>query len=103
MGVKVDKTNNTTRVLSDIDRKLKVALLNKAEAIGFTAQTLAPKLTGTLANSKEIDSISDFAVEVSFNTKYATRRHYENNKNPDTLRYLERAGAIEKAKGLDIR
>jgi hypothetical protein len=103
MGVKVTKVNNTREVIAREQLKIKAALLNKAEDIGFTAQILAPKLTGALANSKEIASISDFGVEVSFNTKYATRRHYENEKHPETVHYLERAGEIESFKGLDIR
>lgn len=103
MANNVKVINNTNKVLADLQRELKAAVLNKAEDIGFTAQMLAPKLTGALVSSREVNINSGISAEVSFNTAYATRRHYENKKNPGSLRYLERAGDIEFAKGLRLQ
>jgi len=100
MSIKVEITNNTRKVLDSIKADTALALLNKAEAIGYTAQILAPQATGALVNSKRVEAVSFDNVQVSFNTAYANRRHYENKKNPQTLEYLKRAGEIEGAKAL---
>lgn len=59
------------------------------------ASILAPKLTRALVNSGRISRAGEAHYRVTFgggNVPYARRRHFENKKNPQTLRYLERAG-----------
>jgi hypothetical protein len=60
-----------------------------------TSQILAPKLTRSLVKSGRIvrKGLAHYAVRYGDRqVPYARRRHYENRKNPQTLRYLERAG-----------
>lgn len=59
------------------------------------AKILAPRDTGALVNSSVIAKEGDGKVSVTFGSsrvRYARRRHFENEKNPHTLKYLERAG-----------
>lgn len=56
---------------------------------------LAPKLTGDLRNSGRVEKNPNGGQSATFgdsSVPYARRRHYENRKNPGTLRYLERSG-----------
>jgi hypothetical protein len=53
---------------------------------------LAPKDTGWLRSTAKVDLKSNGeTVEISFNTPYAKRRHYENNLHPSTRLYLSNA------------
>lgn len=71
------------------------AVLEMATDIDRLAKTLAPKQTGALRKSGKIERLgtADYAVVFGGSrVPYAKRRHYENIANPQTLRYLERAG-----------
>lgn len=55
----------------------------------------APIASGQLIRSGRIARKGIAYYVISFgggSVKYARRRHYENKKNPGTLRYLEKAG-----------
>lgn len=76
-------------------------LVNKAMSIGLEklgtdikkrAIILAPIDTGALRQSAkvEVNTVGD-TVTTSFNTRYAKRRHYENNLHPSTKFYLTNA------------
>ena len=63
------------------------------------ATIYAPVETGNLRNSGRVERITDgYKVKFggssgsSYSVPYARLRHYKNRKNPQTLRYLERAG-----------
>lgn len=59
------------------------------------ATTLAPVETGNLVGSGKINRKGNAHYSVSFGggrVRYARRRHFENRKNPQTLKYLDRAG-----------
>lgn len=77
------------------ERSLDVTVLQMATDIHRTASVLAPKLTRALVKSGRIERIRPAYYRVLFGNRqvpYARRRHFENKKNPQTLRYLERAG-----------
>lgn len=71
-----------------------------ATDIHKVASILAPKDIRNLVNSGRIEKQAgrgEYLVVFGgsgngFEVPYAKRRHYENFKNPQTLRYLERAG-----------
>jgi hypothetical protein len=76
-------------------RQLDVAMLELATTIHRDAGNLAPVLTGALVDSGRVIRHRDGHYSVVFGggqVRYAKRRHYENRRNPHTLRYLERAG-----------
>lgn len=84
-----------SRWLPKTEAGLDKAVLEMATDIDRLAKTLAPKQTGALKKSGRIERLgnADYAVVFGGNrVPYARRRHYENNANPQTLRYLERAG-----------
>lgn len=65
------------------------------DRILMDAVALAPELTGSLKSDARVQVVSDTEVHVKFGdarVPYARRRHFENKKNPQTLRYLQRAG-----------
>lgn len=69
-------------------------LLEMATDIHAKAVILAPHASGALVNSGEITQVNE-GYKIKFGNSrvpYAKRRHYENKKNPQTLKYLERAG-----------
>lgn len=80
-----------------VDALVSKAMQNGLEALGKDiekrAVVLAPKDTGRLRNSVRMDvtTSGQDRVEVSFNTAYARRRHYENNLHPSTKMYLNNA------------
>jgi hypothetical protein len=74
-----------------IDRRV----LEIATDIDRASAVLAPKLTGALVKSKQINRKGIASYTISYGSgsvRYARKRHFENKKNPGTLRYLERAG-----------
>ena len=81
---------------SKVDRLVNQAMVKGLESLGGDvkkrAVILAPVDTGALRQSSmvKVNSSSDI-VEISFNTPYATRRHYENNLHPSTKLYLHNA------------
>ena len=91
----------TVKVSSKADawaRMTKANLDNALRSAGDTvlqrAQLLAPVATGALKRDGRVEKSSG-EVKVKFGdatVPYARKRHYENNKNPQTLLYLERAG-----------
>lgn len=99
MAVRVKFTS--TLSTSWLERKLKQtdrAALMMATDIDQQAKILAPRDMGDLINSGRIEK-KNGSYNVTFggqfggvSVPYAKRRHYENRKNPQTLRYLERAG-----------
>lgn len=82
--------------------------LEMATDIHRFASILAPKDKGTLVKSGRVKRLGAAAYEIvfggtagGFSVPYAKRRHYENKKNPQTLRYLERAGDSVKRSGVE--
>lgn len=78
-------------VEKDIDKNLG----SMAEDIVKLSQRYAPVETSELVTSHRVDrekSTTTTSYYISANTPYARRRHFENRKNPQTRRYLERAG-----------
>ena len=66
----------------------------KAEKTLGRARMLAPALTGALKSDGRVEKISDGYSVVFGDSRvpYARFRHFKNAKNPQTLKYLERAG-----------
>ena len=64
------------------------------ESVKNRAELFAPVLTGALRDNGDV-KLGNLNVVIGFGgleVPYARRRHYENNKHPQTKRYLERAG-----------
>lgn len=74
--------------LEGVTVEMAVDILNRA-------QMNAPKDTGALVRSGRVIKASGRGYTVQFgdnSVRYAFRRHFENNKNPQTLLYLQKAG-----------
>ena len=101
----------STSWLSKTEKNLDNIALQMATDVDRFAKVLAPKDKGNLVNSGRIEKLGLAAYKASFggssggvSVKYAKRRHYENKKNPHTLKYLERAGnAVSKQKDKYIK
>lgn len=106
IDVKVDDRSKAfTRIAQE---NLKNALRAMADSVLIDAQNLAPydpqpkhkhehlKQTGTLTSNGNTFTVSFGSGSV----EYARIRHYENKKNPQTLRYLERAGNAVAKRGI---
>lgn len=81
--------------LPNTERSLDIAVLEMATDIDRVAKQLAPRATGALKKSGRIERLGNADYAITFggsDVPYARRRHYENRKSPQTLRYLERAG-----------
>ena len=95
MPVKVTTNVNWQR---KHQQQQQAGLLRFVTDVHRLATIYAPVETGNLRNSGRIERITDgykvkFGGSIGrFAVKYARRRHYENRKSPQTLRYLERAG-----------
>lgn len=92
MTVKVTTNNNW---MNEELQKQDDALAEIAIDIMNRAQINAPKASNALVRSAKVkrNGESDYSVTFGDNAvKYAKRRHYENKKNPGSLRYLEKAG-----------
>lgn len=75
--------------------RLKNGLSKMGDSVKNRAQLFAPVLTGALKDNGRVWLEGDNSVVIAFGGRsvpYARRRHYENNKHPQTKRYLERAG-----------
>lgn len=100
------KSNLSTTWLAKTMRNADEIALQMATDVDRFAKVLAPKDKGNLVNSARIEKIAEGAFQVifggssgGFSVRYAKRRHYENKKNPHTLKYLQRAGsAVAKQK-----
>ena len=71
-------------------------------AILSQSRALAPYLTGQLRSDGRVEG-SGTDRDVVFGdtrTPYARRRHFENNKHPGTLLYLQRGGDSVAKKGI---
>lgn len=69
------------------------------------AQAYAPVDTGALRGDGRVNREQEGTITVAFgglDVPYARRRHYENNKNPQTKYYLERAGNQIAKQGIDL-
>lgn len=77
------------KTIDDVTAEMAVDILSRA-------QMNAPKDSGALVRSgrvKKADGGKGYTVQFGDNSvRYAYRRHFENNKNPGTLLYLEKAG-----------
>lgn len=75
--------------LDSVTTEMAIDILNRA-------QMNAPKASGALVRSgrvKRADSGKGYTVQFGDNSvRYAFRRHFENQKNPGTLLYLQKAG-----------
>lgn len=79
-----------SKVLKEVD----TGLLEMTTDIHTRSTVLAPKDTRALVNSGRIGKVTG-GYKVTYGSSrvpYARRRHFENKKNPQTLRYLEKAG-----------
>ncbi len=91
MPVKMTINKNWSK---DIERGIKLAVLEMTTDIHRRAVVLAPKDTSALANSGVVEPITD-GYRIKFGSSrvpYARIRHFENKKNPQTLGYLAKAG-----------
>lgn len=92
---RVTVTSRMNQVVDEEHQRMDAALGKWAADTHNTAQRLAPFETGDLRNSGRIERIEQLKWGVSFGNSqvpYARRRHFENQLNPQTLRYLERPG-----------
>lgn len=97
--LQVEREPDMNKIDRAVQQAFSVGLKNLGNGVGKYSMVLAPRLSGDLVRSLRVHT-NDSSVEVSYNTPYATRRHYENRKNPGTKRYLER-GLTAAAKNLD--
>lgn len=88
----------TSRVIQWSVSKVKdldFTVLDMVTDIHRVSSVLAPKDKRNLVNSARIKREGVAHYKVIFgggSVPYARRRHFENEKNPQTLHYLERAG-----------
>lgn len=83
--------------------KIQNALAKMGDSVLHRAQLFAPELTGALKGDGDV-RVGDMNVVIGFgglSVPYARRRHYENNKHPQTKRYLERAGYAVGREGIN--
>ena len=95
MGRRVTVTSRMSEVVAEERDRMDGALGAWAADTHNVAQRKAPHDTGALQNSGRIERHEQLDWSVSFGNRqvpYARRRHFENMLNPQTLRYLERAG-----------
>lgn len=91
----VKMTDNLSAFLQQEAEKQDGAMAEMAIDIMTRAQLNAPKASNALVRSAKVkrNEKNDYSVMFGDNSvKYAKRRHYENKKNPGSLRYLEKAG-----------
>jgi len=76
----------------DIKDKIEKALIQSSLIVQNRAKDIAPYLSWTLKRSISVDysNIKQLYTVVWSNVPYARKRHWENKKNPQTLRYLFR-------------
>lgn len=88
-------TSRIKKWTSDTEKKLDAAVLTMATDIHREAVLMAPRDESALVNSGRIERVKAGFYKIIFGggrVPYAKRRHYENKKNPHTLRYLEKPG-----------
>lgn len=91
MPVKVNIKRGWSR---SIESSINRGLLSLMTDIDTRSKAIAPRDTGALVNSSRIEKLTDgYAIKYgSARVPYARKRFYENKKNPQTRRYLEKAG-----------
>lgn len=92
MGIRI--TSRVKQWESSSMDNLEFALASLSTEIHRIAIMNAPHLNGALQDSGKVERLESMKYQVRFGDSevpYALRRHYENKKNPQTLRYLERA------------
>lgn len=95
LQVKVQKMSKMSAYAKVAEQNLINAVDATGNLILQRARRFAPKLSGELRDSGRSGRRNKDEVVVEFGgerVRYAKRRHFENKKNPHTLRYLERAG-----------
>jgi len=93
MGAKL--RSHMSKFISATERNLDAATLDASTDVMKTSQVIAPKLTRALVKSHKITRVKSAHYRItagSGRVPYARKRHFENKKNPGTLKYLERAG-----------
>lgn len=86
---------HTSQVIKEVHDRTDSASAEIATDILTRAIMNAPKASGALVRSGRLKKVGDSAYTVIFgdnSVKYAYRRHEENKKNPQTLKYLDKAG-----------
>lgn len=81
-------------VLKNIDNRIQLGNKNCAQAIVNNAIMRAPIKTGALRYSGRVEQKKLGEADAVFGggkVPYAYRRHFENNKNPQTRYYLSKA------------
>lgn len=105
-AVKVKFKDNSAQFIDDENKRLSSATEKMCQSVRQLAQILAPVDTGDLRASGRVEREGEVGHSAVFGGQsvkvpYARRRHYENYKNPQTLRYLERAGDAVVKKGIE--
>lgn len=93
MTVKV--TDNLPKWLREEKKRQDAAMQEVANDVLIRARMNAPIDSGKLVASGRVKQLKDGSYTVVFgdgSVKYAQKRHYENKKNPQTTKYLEKAG-----------
>lgn len=87
----IDKSADVEKIET---ARIQEALAKMGNSVKNRAELFAPVLTGALRDNGDVH-VGNMNVVIGFGgleVPYARRRHYENNKHPQTRRYLQRAG-----------
>ena len=87
----IDKSADVEKIET---ARIQEALAKMGNSVHNRAVLFAPELTGALKDNGDV-KVGNMNVVIGFGglkVPYARRRHYENNKHPQTRRYLQRAG-----------
>lgn len=90
--MKVEIDSRILDMWENVSSAIQIMLMDVSNVIQNSAKINAPYQTGTLRKSinTDFDKIQKWVAVVWSNVKYAKRREYENNKNPDRKYYLWR-------------
>lgn len=86
---------NASRFVQSEKRRAKNAEKMIADVVLSRSTVLAPKLSGDLKADGRVEGAEGGGLRVKFggaSVPYARRRHFENDKNPQTLDYLKKGG-----------
>ena len=103
MSLSVKFIDKSSEFIKSQEKDYSSATYMMCNSIVQLARILAPVDTGDLRASGRVVKEGNNGSSAVFGggkVKYARRRHYENRKNPQTLRYLERAGTSVSKKGI---
>lgn len=103
MSLSVRFTDKSKQFIDGEEKGYQRATSKMCTSIIQLASLLAPVDTGELRDSGRVERFGKDGSAAVFGggkVPYARRRHYENKKNPQTLRYLERAGNAVSKKGI---